>query len=320
MAGDRDRDGGTAAGEIRKGPWKAEEDEVLINHVKKYGPRDWSSIRSKGLLHRTGKSCRLRWVNKLRPNLKHGVKFSMEEERVVIELQAQFGNKWARIATYLPGRTDNDVKNFWSSRQKRLARILQTAPPRPQPTPIITREVPVFHAVPIEAPKFSSSAEQEPSCTKLQPCSSSYEMMKIVPLPELVNMNPNLLNYDTTAVAQLEFNPSMDQSQAQSQILFPDQFPEAPQQDLAFSQESQELMARLEDPCFLDVFGGRDSEELGNEGRLGFFAVPSEGMGCCENGGKKVKEEKLMTPDSFFDDFPTDMFDHIEPLLSPSEW
>lgn len=56
--------------EIRKGPWKAEEDEVLLNHVRRYGPRDWSSIRSKGLLQRTGKSCRLRWVNKLRPNLK----------------------------------------------------------------------------------------------------------------------------------------------------------------------------------------------------------------------------------------------------------
>lgn len=58
---------------------------------------------------------------------KSGVKFSAEEERTVIDLQAQFGNKWAKIATFLHGRTDNDVKNFWSSRQKRLARILHTA-------------------------------------------------------------------------------------------------------------------------------------------------------------------------------------------------
>lgn len=55
---------------LKKGPWTAEEDDVLINYVHKYGPRDWSSLRSKGLLPRTGKSCRLRWVNKLRPNLK----------------------------------------------------------------------------------------------------------------------------------------------------------------------------------------------------------------------------------------------------------
>lgn len=63
---------------------------------------------------------------------KSGCKFTAEEERVVIELQAQIGNKWARIATHLSGRTDNDVKNFWSSRQKRLARILHSqSPPRP---------------------------------------------------------------------------------------------------------------------------------------------------------------------------------------------
>lgn len=134
---------------VKKGPWTAEEDEILMEYVRRNGPRDWSSIRSKGLLPRTGKSCRLRWVNKLKPDLKtlvlhhrlsfnvekntyidlimyRGCKFSPEEEHIVIDLQARFGNKWARIATYLPGRTDNDVKNFWSTRQKRLARILKT--------------------------------------------------------------------------------------------------------------------------------------------------------------------------------------------------
>ncbi|XP_062191339.1 probable transcription factor MYB58 [Phragmites australis] len=125
--------GGGERPAVRKGAWTAEEDEVLLQHVREHGPQDWSSIRSKDLLPRTGKSCRLRWVNKLRPNLKTGCKFSPEEERLVIDMQAQFGNRWARIATYLPGRTDNDVKNFWSTRQKRLARILRAPLPRRRP-------------------------------------------------------------------------------------------------------------------------------------------------------------------------------------------
>lgn len=60
-----------------------------------------------------------------------GCKFSSEEERVVIELQGQFGNKWAKIATYLEGRTDNDVKNFWSSRRKRMERNYPRTPSPP---------------------------------------------------------------------------------------------------------------------------------------------------------------------------------------------
>ncbi|KAG6600191.1 Transcription factor DUO1, partial [Cucurbita argyrosperma subsp. sororia] len=160
---ERKRDGT----QMKKGPWSVEEDEVLMNYVNKFGPRDWSSLRSKGLLPRTGKSCRLRWVNKLQPNLKTGCKFSADEERVVIELQAQFGNKWAKIATYLPGRTDNDVKNFWSTRRKRLGRMLQTPPQKSQKhNQKISESRRLHHVLPdLEVPTSVSSQLEKRSST-----------------------------------------------------------------------------------------------------------------------------------------------------------
>nr|URY18866.1 MYB protein [Zanthoxylum bungeanum] len=106
---------------LKKGPWTAAEDAILMEYVKKHGEGNWNAVQKNSGLMRCGKSCRLRWANHLRPNLKKG-SFSPEEEKIIIELHAKLGNKWARMAAQLPGRTDNEIKNYWNTRMKRRQR------------------------------------------------------------------------------------------------------------------------------------------------------------------------------------------------------
>lgn len=106
---------------LRKGLWSPEEDEKLIKHITKYGHGCWSSVPKLAGLQRCGKSCRLRWINYLRPDLKRGT-FSPEEESLIIELHAVLGNRWSQIAAKLPGRTDNEIKNLWNSSIKKKLR------------------------------------------------------------------------------------------------------------------------------------------------------------------------------------------------------
>ncbi|KAG0574004.1 hypothetical protein KC19_VG227400 [Ceratodon purpureus] len=106
---------------LKKGPWTSTEDSILTSFVTKHGEGNWNSVQKHSGLFRCGKSCRLRWANHLRPNLKKGA-FSAEEERTIVELHAKLGNKWARMATQLPGRTDNEIKNYWNTRIKRRTR------------------------------------------------------------------------------------------------------------------------------------------------------------------------------------------------------
>ncbi|GER51145.1 Myb family transcription factor family protein [Striga asiatica] len=106
--------------EMRKGPWTEEEDVQLLFYVNLLGDRRWDFISKVSGLKRTGKSCRLRWVNYLHPGLKRG-KMTPHEERLVLQLHSKWGNRWSRIARKLPGRTDNEIKNYWRTYMRKKA-------------------------------------------------------------------------------------------------------------------------------------------------------------------------------------------------------
>ncbi|KAI3456682.1 hypothetical protein Pfo_013345 [Paulownia fortunei] len=107
---------------VRTGPWSPAEDLRLINFIQKHGHSNWRALPKQAGLLRCGKSCRLRWVNYLRPDVKRG-NFTPEEEQTIIKLHNSIGNKWSKIASYLPGRTDNEIKNVWNTHlKKRLSR------------------------------------------------------------------------------------------------------------------------------------------------------------------------------------------------------
>ncbi|XP_062215791.1 transcription factor MYB2-like [Phragmites australis] len=112
------------AGELRRGPWTVEEDLLLVNYVATHGEGRWNSLARSAGLKRTGKSCRLRWLNYLRPDLRRG-NITPQEQLLILELHSRWGNRWSKIAQHLPGRTDNEIKNYWRTRVQKHAKQLK---------------------------------------------------------------------------------------------------------------------------------------------------------------------------------------------------
>lgn len=119
---------------LKQGPWTAEEDKKLINFILTNGQCCWRAVPKLAGLLRCGKSCRLRWTNYLRPDLKRGL-LSEYEEKMVIDLHAQLGNRWSKIASHLPGRTDNEIKNHWNTHIKKKLKKMGIDPLTHKPLP-----------------------------------------------------------------------------------------------------------------------------------------------------------------------------------------
>ncbi|GMH15205.1 hypothetical protein Nepgr_017046 [Nepenthes gracilis] len=109
--------------ELRRGPWTVEEDGLLTYSIACHGEGHWNSLAKAAGLKRTGKSCRLRWLNYLKPDIKRG-NLTPQEQLLILELHSKWGNRWSKIAANLPGRTDNEIKNYWRTRVQKQARQL----------------------------------------------------------------------------------------------------------------------------------------------------------------------------------------------------
>ncbi|WOL07401.1 hypothetical protein Cni_G16142 [Canna indica] len=154
---------------VKKGPWSPEEDAKLKEFIEKHGTGgNWIALPHKAGLKRCGKSCRLRWLNYLRPDIKHG-DFSEEEDRIICSLFATIGSRWSIIASQLPGRTDNDIKNYWNTKLKKKLLGITNAPSQRKPVHQQKHFFPSPISPPLQATNHATTPTQLPTSSQVLP-------------------------------------------------------------------------------------------------------------------------------------------------------
>ncbi|KAE8679583.1 MYB340 protein [Hibiscus syriacus] len=178
--------------DVRKGPWTEEEDFTLKAFVNIHGEGRWSSVARLSGLKRTGKSCRLRWLNYLRPQVRRG-NISLQEQLLILQLHSRWGNRWSKIAQLLPGRTDNEIKNYWRTRVQKQAKQLKCDVNSKQ-----FRDAMRYVWIPRLIERICASSESHPG----QPSTTTAYMDRIS------NMNSDQITYGNTS-GSVQVGPSV---------------------------------------------------------------------------------------------------------------
>ncbi|XP_074577351.1 transcription factor MYB61-like [Curcuma longa] len=271
---------------VKRGLWSPEEDEKLIDHIIKHGHNCWSTVPKEAGLQRCGKSCRLRWINYLRPDLKRG-SFSAEEERTIIDVHRILGNRWAQIAKHLPGRTDNEVKNFWNSCIKKKL-IAQGLDPKTHNLLTSSRSINTMNNISDEISQLGYAQSAHPAPFTISPPIKGFDKMKQYTnsldhcsfnssLPNVEAILPPLINSGTL--------PLHDQTAAAGAISVP---------DFQYQQENMigdhQLLMRFKDqvinnsqaPIDFTANGGSSSSSLDytSMSSSSFGHQPASGFSC----------------------------------------